>query len=356
MALTVRDISASGLPAFDGHERVVFADDPANGLYAIVAIHHTGRGPAFGGARMRPYRDVHQALDDALRLSRAMTYKSAICELPFGGGKAVIVGNPGTDKTRALLHAMGRAVNALGGAYLVAEDLGTSLRDMAVMREVSPHVRGVADEAGAATPATAYGVLKALEAAVAHRFGARGLDGVTVAVQGLGNVGARLCGYLAEAGARLVVADVDELAVARLRAAVPVRVVAPDAIASTRADVFAPCALGGVIDAAAVARLGAPVVVGAANNQLAAPEVADRLAEAGVLWVPDYLANAGGVIDVAHEGPGYDPRMVLEACERLFEITTDVLLRAEAEGAAPARVADRLAEQRFSRTPRRRVA
>jgi len=356
MALTVRDIAAADSPAFDGHERMVFADDPESGLYAIIAIHHTGRGPAFGGLRMRPYRDVRQALDDALKLSRAMTYKSAICELPFGGGKAVVLGDPRTDKTPALLHAMGRAVNALGGAYLVAEDLGTTLRDMAVMREVSAHVRGVADEAGAPTPATAYGVLKALEAAVAHRLGARGLDGVTVAVQGLGSVGARLCGYLAEAGARLIVADTDELAVARLRAQVPARAVAPEAILGTRADVFAPCALGGVIDAAAVPRLAAPVVVGAANNQLARPEVADRLAAAGILWVPDYLANAGGVIDVAHEGRGYDPRTVLEACERLYGITAEVLARADAEGVTPSRIADRLAEQRFTRTPRRRVA
>ena len=356
MSLALREMWAKGAPAFDGHERVVLAEHPESGLRAIIALHNTSRGPAFGGCRMRPYRDLAEALDDALRLSRAMTYKSAICELPFGGGKAVIVGDPRTAKTPALLHAMGRVVDALAGAFLVAEDLGTSLRDMAAMRAVSAHVRGVADADGAPTPATAYGVFMALKAALGHRFGTADLAGRTVAVQGLGSVGARLCGYLAAAGATLVVADIDPAAVARVVAKHPARPVDPDSIIAVPADVFAPCALGGVIDRRAVARLGAPIVVGAANNQLAAPELAEQLADAGIVWVPDYLANAGGVIDIAHEGPGYDPRAVLAACERLYDITGFVLDRAAAEGATPSRIADRLAEQRFTRAPRRRVA
>ena len=334
--------------AFRDHEQVVFTNDPKTGLRAVIAMHNTSRGPAFGGCRMKPYDNMQAALDDALKLSRAMTYKSAICELPFGGGKSVIIGDPKTDKTPELLRAMGRFVNSLNGRYLMADDVGTTVRDMALIREVSPYARGMADAAGEPTPATAYGVFMALKAAVACRFGSTNLGGLTVAVQGLGSVGARLCGYLAGAGAKLVVADTDRRAVARVAARHQVRVVAPDDIYGARADVFSPCALGGVLNPRTIDTLYAPIVVGAANNQLASARMGDVLNRAGFLYVPDYVANAGGVVDIAHEGPGYDPRQVLKDCERLFAITTEVLARAAAEGRATNRVADRMAEERFT--------
>ncbi len=342
--------------AFHDHEQVVFANDPATGLRAVIVIHNTSRGPAFGGCRMKPYENMQAALDDALKLSRAMTYKAAICELPFGGGKSVILGDPKTDKTPELLRAMGRFVNSLNGRYLMADDVGTTVRDMALIREVSPHARGMADAAGEPTPATACGVFMALSAAVACRFGSTNLNGLTVAVQGLGSVGARLCGYLAGAGAKLVVADTNPRAVARVATRHQVRVVAPDEIYGAQADVFSPCALGGVLNPTTIDGLYAPIVVGAANNQLASADMGDVLKEAGILYVPDYVANAGGVIDIAHEGPGYDPRQVLKDCERLFAITTEVLARAAAQGQATNRVADRMAEERFTLPDDRQAA
>lgn len=329
-------------PEFDDHERVLLAHDPASGLRAIVAVHSSALGPAFGGCRMRDYADAAAALADALRLSRGMTYKAAVCGLPLGGGKSVILGDPRRDKTPALLRAMGRLVESLGGRYVVADDVGTTLDDLAVMREATAHT-------AAATPAsreaalgvTAWGVLAAIRAAARHRLGRGGdLAGLRVAVQGLGNVGMPLCGYLAAEGARLVVADPDPARTAAAEAAFGADVVPPEAIYDAEADLLAPCALGGVLDDATIPRLRAAVVCGGANNQLASPRHDAALAARGIVYVPDYVANAGGVIDYHQELIDDRPEAVLAAVGRIEAVAAEILAQAAATGRTPLQVAD----------------
>lgn len=334
-------------PEFEGHERVVFACDRDSGLKAIIAVHSTALGPAFGGCRMWPYADEAQALADVLRLSRGMTHKAAICSLPYGGGKAVIIGNP-RDKTPALLRAMARAVEDLRGRYIIADDIGTTLEDLAVMREVTRHT--AAATAGAQQPlaVTAYGVLMAIGAAVEHRLGATGLAGLRVAVQGLGNVGFPLCGYLHEEGAELVVTDLDPVRVARAASAFGAAGVAPEAIYEQAVDVFAPCALGGVLNDDTIPRLRATIVCGGANNQLALGRHDSALAARGILYVPDYVANAGGVIDFHQEQVDDRPEAVLRAVRRIREITADLLARAAATGRTPLEIADQLVAERLA--------
>ena len=332
---------------FADHEHVSFIADRATGLRAIIAIHNTALGPAMGGCRMWPYRTEAEALADALRLSRGMTYKCALAGLAYGGGKAVIIGDARADKTPALLRAMGRAVDALGGRYITAEDVGTTVRDMDRLREVTAHARGVSHGTGNPSPATAWGVYAGIRAAVAHRTGRADVAGLTVAVQGLGNVGRTLATYLARDGARLVVADIDAHARDWATAALGAEAVEPDRLIEVEADVFAPCALGAVINDETVPRLRAGIVAGAANNQLAAPRHGDALAARGILYAPDYVINAGGVIDIAAEGPDYDADAVLAAAARIGETLRAVLARSEREGRPPHRVADRMAEERF---------
>ena len=334
-------------PEFEDHERVVFACDRDSGLKAIIAVHSTALGPAFGGCRMWPYADEAQALADVLRLSRGMTHKAAICSLPYGGGKAVIIGDP-RDKTPALLRAMARAVEELRGRYIIADDIGTTLEDLAVMREVTRHT--AAATAGAQQPlaVTAYGVLMAIGAAVEHRLGAAGLAGLRVAVPGLGNVGFPLCGYLQDEGAELVVTDLDPVRVARAESAFGAATVGPEAIYEQAADVFAPCALGGVLNDDTIPRLRATIVCGGANNQLALGRHDAALAARGILYVPDYVANAGGVIDFHQERVDDRPEAVLRAVRRIREITADLLARAAATGRTPLEIADALVAERLA--------
>jgi leucine dehydrogenase len=336
-------------PDFDDHEQVVFARDAAAGLRAIVAVHSSALGPAFGGCRMWPYRDEAEALTDALRLSRGMTYKAAICGLPYGGGKSVILGDPRRAKSSALLRAMGEVVERLGGRYIVADDIGTTLEDLRIMREVTAHTAAATLAAGQPLSVTAYGVFQAIRAAVEHTLGRRDLEDLRVAVQGLGNVGLPLCRYLAEAGAALMVTDLDGARAeeaARTFGATPV---APDAIYGQPADVFAPCALGAVLNDRTIPRLEVRIVCGGANNQLAAARHAAALAARGILFVPDYIANAGGVIDFDQERSGDDaPEAVLGAVARIYAITGDVLARAARAGETPLQVADRIVLERLA--------
>jgi leucine dehydrogenase len=264
---------------------------------------------------MWPYADDAAALDDVLRLSRGMTYKAALAGLSLGGGKAVIIGDARRHKSEALLLAMGRFVESLGGRYHTAEDVGTTVRDMDVLRRETAFAHGVSDGSGNPSPATAYGVFVGIRAAVRHRLGRDDLGGVVVAVQGLGNVGFRLAEYLAEAGARLIVADLDAGSARRAVEAFAAEAVAPERIHAVAADVFAPCALGAVIDDATIPELGARIVAGAANNQLAEARHGAALKARGILYAPDYVINAGGLIDVASEGPGYDQETVLRRVE-----------------------------------------
>jgi len=334
-------------PEYDGHERVVHAHDAATGLRAIVALHDTSLGPAFGGCRMYPYADEALALADVLRLSRGMTYKAAICELPYGGGKSVILGDPRRDKTPELLRAMGRLIESLGGRYVTADDVGTTLADLAVMREVTKHTAGATASAQAPLAVTAYGVLMAIEAAVRHYYQRDTLEGLRVAVQGLGNVGYPLCGHLRERGAELVVADVDPARTAKAAAELGAEVVGPEAIYEASVDVLAPCALGAILNDRTVPRLGARLVVGGANNQLAEPRHDAMLAARGIAYVPDYLANAGGVIDFHQESVDDSPEAVLRSVERIRGITAGVLARAAASGETPLQVADRIVRERL---------
>ena len=335
---------------FDNHEQVVFCHDAASGLKAIIAIHNTNRGPALGGCRMWSYASEAEAVTDVLRLSRGMTYKSALAKLPYGGGKSVIIGDPRLDKSPALFRAMGRAVQRLAGRYIVAEDVGISVPDVEIMERETRHVAGTtAGGAGDPSPATAYGVYMGLRAAVRHKLGRDKLDGLTVAVQGLGHVGAYLCKHLAEAGARLVVTDINEAAVQTAVTEFDAERVTPDEIYAAGCDVFAPCALGAVINDDTLQVLKAKVIAGSANNQLHEPRHGEILRQRGVLYAPDYVINAGGVIDISHEGRDYDKDRAFAHVAEIHDTLLEIFRRAEAEGIATGEAADRIAEERFRR-------
>ncbi len=298
-------------PDFDHHQSVHFHQDAASGLRAIIAIHNTNLGPALGGCRMWSYADDTEALDDVLRLSKGMTYKAAMAGLDFGGGKAVIIGDSRTQKTDGLIRAMARFIDSLGGAYHTGEDVGMTVADMDIMRQVTPYAHGVSDGSGNPSPATAWGVFVGIRAAARHRLGSGELDGVKVAVQGLGNVGAALCRYLADAGARLTIADIDAEKVRAAQEAFGATAVVSDDIHRADVEIFAPCALGAGLNDATIPELKAAVVAGSANNQLAEARHGDILREKSILYAPDYVINAGGLIDIAAEGPDYNTDDVL---------------------------------------------
>lgn len=292
-------------PAFDDHEEVVFFHDRESGLRAIVAIHDRTLGPAIGGLRMWPYPDDDAALTDVLRLSRGMTFKSAVAGLDAGGGKAVIIGDPSSDKSPELLHAFGRALQRLGGRYYTAEDVGTGPADMDRIGEVTPYVLGTtAGRTGDPSPMTARGVWLGIRSAVQAQFG-RSLDGVRVAIQGLGHVGYEVARLLRADGAELIVADLDRDRVARAIGSLGARAVGVEEVLEVEAEVLAPCALGGVVNDATVGRFRCRVIAGAANNQLLEPRHGDELHRRGILYAPDYVINGGGIIAIAEElAPG----------------------------------------------------
>lgn len=290
---------------FDQHESLHFVQDPETGLKAIIAIHSTALGPAAGGCRRWQYASDEDAITDALRLSRGMTYKNAVAGLDFGGGKAVILASDAAPKTPELLYAFGRAVEALGGKYITAEDVGCSVEDMRHVNKETGYVSGLprsGDSAGGdPSPMTALGVFQGIEAAVKFRLGADSLQGIRVAIQGVGHVGIHLCRLLHEAGAELTVADVNRDNLKLVHDELPVTEVAPAEVLFADVDVLAPCALGNILTAHTIPRLKAKVVAGAANNQLATEQDGLRLADRDILYAPDYVINAGGIINVAHE-------------------------------------------------------
>ncbi len=333
---------------FDAHEQIVFCHDAASGLKAIIAIHDTTRGPSLGGCRMWPYASEDEALTDVLRLARGMTYKSALADLPYGGGKAVIIGDSHTMKSEALFLAMGRFVDTLGGRYVIAEDVGISVEDVEIMARTTRHVAGThAAGAGDPSPATAYGVLMGIRAAMAHKLGRDTLSGAHVAVQGLGHVGYHLCHGLAEAGARLTVSDIDADAVARACTEFSAKAVAPEAIYDVAADVFAPCALGAVIDDQTIPRLQTSIIAGSANNQLAEPRHGIELARRGILYAPDYVINAGGVVFISHEGPSFNETEAFAHVARIRDTLGEIFTRAEQQGLPTSEAADHLAQDRL---------
>ncbi|WP_275287608.1 Glu/Leu/Phe/Val family dehydrogenase [Halomonas elongata] len=337
-------------PEFDHHQRIVFGSDAESGLRAIIAIHDTRRGPALGGLRIFPYTSDDEALTDVLRLSRGMTYKSALADLPLGGGKAVIIADPRRDKTPALLRAMGRLVDSLNGDYITAEDSGSSEADMRVIAETTEHVGGLGQDgvSGDPSPFTARGVFCAMRSAVRHGLGRDDVDGLRVAIQGVGHVGAHLARQLHEAGARLVMTDVDRDALGRIAESLDAEVTTPDDIVDADVDVFAPCAMGAALSGPVVERLKARVVCGAANNQLASPEVAGLLKARGILYTPDYVANAGGVIEIAWQRRhDYRRDDVMSHIAGIETTLDEIFDRAHREQADPTSVADALARERF---------
>lgn len=337
---------------FHGHEQVVFCHDAASGLKAIIAIHNTNRGPALGGCRMWPYANEAEALTDVLRLSRGMTYKSALAGLSYGGGKSVIIGDPRRDKSEALFRAMGRFVDSLGGRYVVAEDVGISVPDVAIMARETAHVAGLPERgAGDPSPATAYGVYMGMKAAARHRFGSDSLKGLRVAVQGVGHVGYCLCRHLAAEGAELLVADIAQDSLDRAAREFGARVVAPERIAAAAVDIYAPCALGAVINDATLPLLQAKIVAGSANNQLAEPRHGAALRQRGILYAPDYVINAGGVIAISHEGKSFDEARAFAQVAKIHDTLLEIFRRADAAQLATSDAADRLAEERFRKPP-----
>jgi leucine dehydrogenase len=347
------------LPAYDEHEQVVFFHDRERGLRAIVAIHDTTLGPAVGGCRMWPYASEAEALTDVLRLAQGMTFKAAMADLPYGGGKTVIIGDPRTDKSEALFRALGWAVDSLGGRYYTGEDVGTTPADMDIAGEETPYVLGRSrGGSGDPAPITARGVRLGIRAAVRHRLGRDDLKGVRVAIQGLGSVGFNLARLLARDGAVLIVADLDEARAARAAGELGAAVVGCEDIVAVEADVLAPCALGGVIDDASLPRLACAIVAGAANNQLAEPRHGIELRRRGILYAPDYVINAGGLINIAHElrPGGYDRQRALARLESIPQALLEVFERAAGEGAPTHEVAERMARERIrSGTVTRRI-
>jgi glutamate dehydrogenase/leucine dehydrogenase len=335
--------------AADGFEQVVLCHDPPTGLRAIVAVHSTKLGPALGGTRFYPYASEDDALDDVLRLARGMTYKSAAAGLDLGGGKAVILGDPATARTEALIRAYGRYVDALGGRYVTAEDVGTTQADMDLIRRETRHVTGVSRALGGSgdpSAATAYGVLHAMKAVGRRLWGTTALEGRHVTVAGVGKVGSNLVRHLVEERARVTVADVDAAAVERAVTGFGVDDIEVDKVHAVECDIHSPCALGASLNPATIPELRCAAIVGSANNQLATPECAQLLQDAGVLYAPDFIVNAGGVINIAEELVGYHRERAYAAIRRIFETTTRVIEIAERDAITPALAAERLAERR----------
>ncbi|QIK68178.1 Glu/Leu/Phe/Val dehydrogenase [Nocardioides sp. HDW12B] len=347
--------------SLEGHEQVVFCSDPATGLRAIVAIHSTALGPSLGGTRFLPYADERSALLDVLHLSRGMTFKAAVAGLPLGGGKAVIIGDPATLKTPALLRAYGRFVEGLAGRYVTACDVGTFSADMDVVAETCRSVTGRSVERGGAGDSsvlTAFGVLQGMRAAAQTLWGAPTLTGRRVGVAGVGKVGRHLVDHLVEEGARVVVTDVDPGAVRAVTTAHGSVEVAADVTALLEADldVYAPCALGGAVDADVAAHLRAQIVCGAANNQLAAPGLDEVLAARGVLYAPDYVVNAGGLVQVADELDGFDFARAEKRVRGIYDTTLQVLELSARDGITPAAAADVVALRRLGQSRELRSA
>jgi valine dehydrogenase (NAD+) len=347
----------TGVAVSAGHEQVVFCQDMQSGLQAIIAIYSTALGPALGGTRFYPYASEDEALADVLNLAKAMAYKNALAGLDHGGGKAVIMADPATAKSEALLRAYGRYVTTLGGRYITACDVGTYSEDMDIVARECPYVTGRTvphGGAGDSSLLTAFGVFQGMRAAADHTWGTTALSGRRVAIEGVGKVGHRLVEHLLDADAEVVICDVSEQAIERVCAGHPEVAVAADRweLVRAQADIYAPCALGGALDDATVAALRAKIVCGGANNQLAHPGIEKQLADRDILYAPDYLVNAGGVIQVADELAGFNLDRAKAKASEIFDTTRKIFAIADDEGVPPAVAADRLAERRMSEVGR----
>ncbi|HLR08203.1 MAG TPA: Glu/Leu/Phe/Val dehydrogenase [Bacillota bacterium] len=332
------------------YEQLVLCQDKNSGLKAIIAIHDTTLGPALGGARMWTYDSENEAIEDALRLARGMTYKNAAAGLDLGGGKAVIIGDPKKDKNPEMFRAFGRYIQSLNGRYITAEDVGTTEHDMDVIYLETDFVTGTSSASGSAgnpSPITAYGIYTGMKAAAKEAFGSNDLSGRTIAVQGVGNVAYALCEYLHKEGAKLIVTDINEHAVKKAVEAFNARAVDPDDIYDVGCDIYAPCALGATLNDDTIPKLKAKVIAGSANNQLKLPKHGDMLHERGILYAPDYVINAGGVINVADELHGYNRERAMKKVETIYDSLQKVFDIARRDNIPTYKAADRMAEERI---------
>ena len=333
-----------------GHEELVFCHDKATGLRALIAIHSTVLGPALGGTRFKTYASETEAVTDALRLARGMTYKAAVAGLDLGGGKAVIIGDPKVVRSEALMRAYGRFVDGLGGRYITAEDVGTTQADMDLVRRETRWVTGIDPTNGGSgdpSPTTAFGVYSAMLAVAEHAFGSHSIEGLRVTVSGVGKVGASLVQHLVTNGAKVTIADVNTGAVEHLHRSLGVEFADPNEIHRVPADIFSPCALGAILTSQSIVELGARAICGAANNQLATPEIGDELNALGIVYAPDFVVNAGGIIHVADELRGFNASRVISKVREIGDTTARVLKLAAEHGICSAVAADRLAEERI---------
>jgi leucine dehydrogenase len=334
------------------HEEVVFCHNGDVGLKAIIAIHNTTLGPALGGTRMWPFATEDEAITDVLRLSRGMTYKASASGLNLGGGKAVIIGDPKKDKTEELFRAFGRFVESLGGRYITAEDVGTSVDDMEYVFMETRHVTGVTTAHGGSgdpSPVTAFGVFQGMKAAVLEKMGEETLEGLRVAVQGVGHVGYFLVEFLVKEGAKVVVTDIDAEKVDKVVSEFKVRSVKPDKIYDEEVDIFSPCALGAIVNDSTIPRLKCQIIAGGANNQLEAERHGLELEKRGVLYAPDYVINAGGLINVSVELEGYNRERAMRRAGQIYDRLLEVFAIAKEEGIPTSEAADRMAEKRIRR-------
>ncbi|MEJ9279802.1 MULTISPECIES: Glu/Leu/Phe/Val dehydrogenase dimerization domain-containing protein [Ureibacillus] len=333
------------------YEQLVFCQDKNSGLKAIIAIHDTTLGPALGGARMWPYQSEEEAIEDALRLARGMTYKNAVSGLNLGGGKTVIIGDPAKDKNEEMFRALGRFIQSLNGRYITAEDVGTTVEDMDLIYEETDYVTGVSPSFGSSgnpSPVTAYGVYLGMKASAKEAFGDDSLQGKTIAVQGLGNVAYNLCKYLHEEGAKLIVTDINEKAIERAVNDFGAVAVSPNEIYKQDVDIFSPCALGAIINDETIPQLKAKVIAGCANNQLKESRHGQILHEKGIIYAPDYVINAGGVINVADELYGYNRERAMKRVETIYDSLTKIFKISKDENIPTYLAANRLAEERIN--------
>ncbi|VDH00203.1 Leucine dehydrogenase [Lysinibacillus sphaericus] len=339
------------------YEQLVICQDKTTGLKAFIAIHDTTLGPALGGTRMWTYNSEEEAIEDALRLARGMTYKNAAAGLNLGGGKAVIMGNPKTDKNDELFRAFGRFIEGLNGRYITAEDVGTTEADMDLIHLETDYVTGVSAEFGSSgnpSPVTALGVYVGMKAAAKEAFGDDSLKGKTIAVQGVGNVAYTMCEYLHEEGAKLIVTDINEEAVQRAVDNFGATAVGINEIYGVDADIFSPCALGAVINDDTIPQLKAKVIAGSANNQLKNPEHGDKIHEMGLVYAPDYVINSGGVINVADELDGYNRERALKKVNTIYDTIEKIFAISKRDNIPSYVAADRLAEERIERVSKAR--
>lgn len=340
-----------GQISFDGHEQIVFCNDEDTGLKAIIGIHNTVLGPALGGTRMWSYQSEWHALNDVLRLSRGMTFKSAITGLNLGGGKAVIIGDAKTQKNDALMRRFGEFVHSLSGKYITAEDVGMETRDMDVVREVTPYVSGISESKGGAgnpSPITAYGVYMGMKAAAKYQFGTDNLEGKKILVQGVGHVGETLVKHITDEGATVIINDINEVRLEELSKKYGANVVLGNDIYGLDVDIYAPCALGATINDATIGQLKAKVIAGAANNQLADEVKHGRLLkEKRIAYAPDFLINAGGIINVYAELEGYGKDEIIRKTENIYNTTLDIFKLSEKENSTTHRAALNIAQSRI---------